>query len=55
MEKAFNQAAPGDMPPEISKALFEIMKKALLSGESPDQIISRIIGGAEKQKKGRRK
>ena len=57
MERTFNERAPKDMPPEISKMLFEIMKEAFLTGESPDEIMSRIVGGSGrgKQKKGRRK
>jgi tetratricopeptide (TPR) repeat protein len=56
MERIFNESVPADMPPDIARMLLEVMKEALLTGESPDEIMSRIAGGrGGKQKKGRRR
>jgi hypothetical protein len=56
MERAFYEAAPRDVPPEILPALFEVAKMAYLTGENPDEIISEILGSRSgKRKKGRRR
>jgi hypothetical protein len=56
MEKAFYEAAPRDIPPDILPALFEVAKMAYLTGEDPDEIMSEILGGRRgKSKKGRRR
>jgi hypothetical protein len=56
LEKAFAATAPKGLPPEISKMMFEVLKRGFLAGESPDEVIDRLIGGSRggKQKKGRR-
>jgi len=57
-ERIFNQGVPGDVPPEMKRMLFEVMKEALATGESPEEILSRVMGGGRgggKRKKGRRK
>lgn len=60
MERIFNERVPKDLPPELSRALLEVMKGAFKNGESPDQIMSRVAGiekglaAAKKKKKGRR-
>jgi hypothetical protein len=58
IERIFNESVPRDMPAETARMLLEIMKEALASGESPDAILSRVMGGSRgggKRKKGRRK
>ena len=56
MRKAFDAKVPEDMPPDIAGMLFEVMKEGFLSGESPDEIMTRILGKrGGKQKKGRKK
>lgn len=56
MKKVFDDRVPGDMPSDIAAMLFEVMKETLLTGGSPDEIVSRILGGSgRKQKKGRKK
>ena len=58
VERIFNESVPEDMPPEMARTLLEVMKEALTTGESPDEIMSRIMGGSRgggKRKKGRRK
>ncbi len=57
MEEIFYKNAPPDLPPDLARKLFEVMKEAFLSGEDPEEIISQILGdeGGEKKKKGRKK
>lgn len=58
MERIFNERVPDDMPPEIAQMLLEVMKEAFLSGESPDEVLSRLLGPGRsrgKARKGRRK
>ncbi len=57
LESMFNEGIPEGVPPELSKALFGVVKEALVTGESPEKILRRIMGGLGpgKQKKGRRK
>jgi tetratricopeptide (TPR) repeat protein len=58
LESIFNEGIPDGVPPELSKALFSVLKEALVTGESPEKIMARIMGGRSgrgKQKKGRRK
>ena len=55
MERAFYQAAPKGVPREILPALYEVAKQAFLTGQNPDEVLSRILGspGGKKKKKGR--
>jgi tetratricopeptide (TPR) repeat protein len=55
MERIFKKRVPKGIPPDLAQQLFEIMKESFLTGESPDEFMSRVIGGGDKQKKGRRK
>jgi tetratricopeptide (TPR) repeat protein len=54
MERIFNQSLPKGMPPDLAKELLEIMKESFVTGESPEEIMSRVLGGGGK-KKGRHK
>jgi hypothetical protein len=40
-----NESIPEGMPPEIAQALLEIVKEASATGESPEKIMARLIGG----------
>lgn len=56
MRTIFDRARPKDLPPELADTLFQIMKEAFQTGESPEEIFSRLNsggGGSAKQKKGR--
>jgi hypothetical protein len=57
LEEMFNESIPDDIPPEVSKTLLGILKEALSTGESPEKIMARVLGGGPpgKRKKGRRK
>jgi tetratricopeptide (TPR) repeat protein len=55
IEQMFKDALPKEMPPNLKQQLLEIMKESLLTGESPDEIMSRVVGGGDKTKKGRRR
>ena len=57
MERIFNERVPDDMPPEIARMLLDVMKEAFLNGESPDEVLSRLVGPRSrgKARKGRRK
>lgn len=48
----FKDALPKDMPPDLKQQFLEIMKEAILRGESPDEIMSRLFGGGGHRKKG---
>jgi uncharacterized protein len=54
MERIFKESLPKGMPPDIAQQLLEVMKEALLTGESPEEVMSRVMGGGGK-KNGRRK
>ncbi len=54
MAKSFYAAAPKDIPPEILPALLELAKEAFFTGQNPDEMLARILGG-EKKKKGKRR
>jgi hypothetical protein len=54
MERIFREGAPKDLPPDVSRMLFQVLKEAFLNGEPFDEIMSQITGGGGK-KKGRRK
>ncbi len=55
LEKLFEEAVPEGLSRDVEARLFELMKESLLTGESPDEIMSRLYGGNGKKKKGRRK
>ena len=56
MEGIFREGAPKDLPPDVSRMLFQVLKEAFLNGESFDEIMSQITGGGGGgKKKGRRK
>jgi hypothetical protein len=58
VERIFNESVPDDMPPETARMLLQVMKEALATGESLDEILSRVLGGSRgggKRKKGRRR
>ncbi len=55
MRRIFDDGAPEGLPPEMANMLFEVLKEALINGESPDAILSRLTGAAGGRKKGRRK
>ena len=48
---------PDDMPPEIARMMLDETKRAVLNGESVDQLIARLARGLMPggSKKGRRK
>jgi uncharacterized protein len=50
MERIFKQSLPKGMPPGVANQLFEIMKESLATGESPEEIMSRVLGGGGKKK-----
>jgi tetratricopeptide (TPR) repeat protein len=56
MWRMFKESAPKGIPPELERMLFEALKEALITGESPEEIMSRIFGsgGGGNKKKGRR-
>ena len=54
MERIFREGAPKDLPPDVSRMLFQVLKEAFLNGEPFDEIMSQITGGGG-NKKGRRK
>jgi len=58
MWRMFKESAPKGIPPELEKMLFEALKEALVTGESPEEIMSRIFGtgrgGGGNKKKGPR-
>ena len=56
MKRTFYERLPEGIPPDLARELFEVMKESLLSGESPEEIMSRVMGGGGgKKKKGRRR
>ena len=58
LESMFNDSIPEGLPPELAKALFEVMKESLVTGESPEQIMAPSHGRwlrTRQKKKGRRK
>ncbi len=56
IDHMFRDTIPEGLPPELSKVLIEIMKESLVTGESPEQIMGRVLGGFKPgKKKGRRK
>jgi hypothetical protein len=55
MERIFREGAPKDLPPDVSRMLFQVLKEAFLNGEPFDEIMSQITGGGGGKKKGRRK
>ncbi len=66
MEDILNEGIPPGMPPELARAFLDIMKESALTGERPEDIMARIMGGRDmdggrqggggkKAKKGRRK
>ena len=55
MKKMFDQKVSPDIPPELAGDLFKIMKDSFLSGESPDKILDRYLGGGGNKKKSRKK
>jgi hypothetical protein len=59
MRNLFDEQVPPEIPPEIAGMFFEVMKNAFRSGESPLEILDKILGGGRggggKKKKGRRK
>jgi hypothetical protein len=56
MRRIFNRSVPKEIPPDMAEMLFKVMKEAFQSGESPEKLLSQILGGrgGTKQKKGRR-
>ena len=55
MKRMFDQNVPPDIPPDLAGDLFEVLKNSFLSGQSPDEILDRLLGGRGKKKKGRKK
>lgn len=55
MKKIFDQNLPPYIPPELAGDLFELVRDSFSSGESPDEILSRLLGGRGKKRKGRKK
>jgi hypothetical protein len=58
MERIFFSRVPKAIPPEVARAMFEVMKEAFLNGEDPGEIMSQFMGGpagGTSHKKGRRK
>jgi hypothetical protein len=55
MKRIFYEQLPEGVPPDIARELFEIAKESLLTGKSPEKIMSRVMGDDGKKKKGRRK
>jgi hypothetical protein len=55
MKRTFYERLPEGIPPDLARELFEVMKESFLSGESPEEIMSRVIGDSGKKKKGRHK
>jgi hypothetical protein len=56
LDDMFRNTMPEGLPPELSKVLIEIMKESVVTGESPEQIMGRVLGGFKPgKKKGRRK
>jgi hypothetical protein len=53
IKKIIKGAVPGGIPPEIANELFEVMKESFLTGERPESILERIMGG-KKKKAGRK-
>ena len=56
MRRIFNRSVPKEIPPDMAEMLFKVMKEAFQSGEAPEKLLSKILGGrgGTKQKKGRR-
>lgn len=54
MEKIFKEAVPKDIPPAFAQQMFEVLKQSFRTGESPEEIMSRVFGDPGKKKKGRR-
>ncbi len=50
MKEVFDRRLPPGIPPELAGELFEALKEALRSGQSPDEISERLLGGAKKKK-----
>jgi len=55
VKRIFFERLPEGIPPDLARELFEVMKESYLSGESPEEIMSRVMGGGGKKKKGRHK
>jgi hypothetical protein len=55
IEQMFKDALPKEMPSDLKQQLLEVMKESFLTGESPDEIMSRLFGGGGNRKKGRRR
>jgi hypothetical protein len=56
LEGMLRDTIPEGLPPELSKVLVEVMKEAFVTGETPEQIMARVLNGFKPGKrKGRRK
>ena len=61
MDRIFNDTVPKGIPPALAKQLFEIMRESFLTGDSPEEVMSRVAGevrsanGGGGKKRGRRK
>jgi len=61
MEDILDEGIPEGMPPELARAFLDIMKESAITGQRPEEIMARILGGGPGGrpdgggKKGRRK